>query len=133
MISFAKKALIYFGFAVALTGCSILSVDKSPEKVVEQRSQARIDLLIKGESEKAWRYTTPTFRQRIAAKNYQLIVAGAVNWRKGVVRSVSCEAERCEVLITLTHYMPEFKQVSEMPLREVWIHTEGNWWIYHRR
>lgn len=118
-----------FGF---LAGCASLG-NKSDEDLVKERAQARYDALIKGDIKKAWEFTAPTYRQRISADGYRAVMGGVGNWTKAEVSSVNCEEDRCEVNGLITYNVPRMKMENTIPLTDVWIKTDGKWWVYHRR
>lgn len=117
---------------VAVTGCASLGGSKSSEDIVKERSQKRLNLLIKKDTEKAWTYTSPSYRQRISAENYKNQVAGIVSWIDAKVVQVRCEEERCAVTYDLTYKMDKFNLTNTRPMEEVWVKLENQWWIYHR-
>lgn len=126
------KLLMLSVLILAGSGCATMGA-KTPEDIVAQRSQARLDALLKGDLEGAWKYTSPTYRQRVTPGAYNANVAGAVNWTAAKVDRVECEEERCEVRYQLTYNLPQLKMENTRPMNEVWIKSDGNWWIYHRR
>ena len=119
------------GFGI-LAGCASLG-NKSDEDVVKERAQARYDALIKGDIKKAWEFTAPTYRQRVSADGYRSVMGGVGNWTKAEVSSVKCEEERCEVTGLITYRVPRMKMENTIPLDDVWIKTDGKWWVFHRR
>jgi hypothetical protein len=115
-----------------LSGCASLS-NKSDEDVVKERAQARYDALIKGNIRDAWQFTAPTYRQRVSAEGYQSVMGGVGNWKKAEVSSVNCEEDRCEVIGMITYNIARLNMENVIPLTDVWIKTDGKWWVYHRR
>lgn len=115
-----------------LSGCASLS-NKSDEDIVKERAQARYDALIKGNIKAAREFTAPTYRQRVSVEGYQSVMGGVGNWKKAEVSSVKCEEERCEVTGLITYTIPRMKMENTIPLDDVWIKTDGKWWVYHRR
>lgn len=126
------KFLLCSWFFLMLFGCSTLS-GKTVEEIVEKRAQARLDALLKHDVAGAWKYTSPTYRQRVTPEAYTASVAGLVNWSAAKVDTVVCSEERCEVRYLLTYTIPKMKMENTRPMNEIWIKTDGNWWIYHSR
>lgn len=119
--------------AVFASGCSTLGVKKSDEEVVRDRAQARADALLKGDVEAAWKYTSPTYRQGVGVKAYAANVGGIGNWTHAEVDNVACEENRCDVQVMVTYSIKKFNLENTRPLDEVWIKSDGQWWIFHRR
>ena len=119
------------GFGV-LAGCASLG-NKSDEDIVKERAQARYDALLGGDIKKAWAFTAPTYRQRVSAEGYASVMGGVGNWTKAEVSRVTCEEDRCEVSGLVSYNVPGMKLENTITLTDVWIRTDGKWWVFHRR
>ena len=126
------KLLLLIMISGFMFGCAITG-NKSDEDIVKERAQARYDALLKGDIKKAWGFTAPTYRQRVSADGYRAVMGGVGNWTKAEASRVTCEEERCELTGLITYKVPRMGMENTIPLDEVWIKTDGKWWIYHRR
>jgi hypothetical protein len=134
-----KKTFIAFAGAVLLAGgCSLLE-QKPPEQVVASRAQKRVDLLMEGDFERAYIFTTPGYRTTEGVGRYGTRWAGTQMWLSARVEEVVCRAgnadlgppDRCQVLLRVTYTAPGMG-LSETTLSEDWILTEGNWYLYQK-
>jgi len=114
--------------ACAGTGLS----GKTPEQLVEQRAQQRLDALMAHDINKAMTYTTPAYRDRTTPERYAGLYAGVVNWQEAQVHQVDCEEERCNVKVLVTYELPRPRINNTRPFDEVWIKVDGRWYIYHK-
>lgn len=109
--------------------------NRSPEEIVTERSQERLDALMKkdlGSLTIALEYTTPSFRQHTKPGEYNSRVAGRGFWNAAKVNSVSCEENVCDVVVDITYTSPQLGVPITRPLDEKWINIDGGWWIYHK-
>lgn len=122
--------------AMALGACAAMpQKNKSPEELVMERAQARYDALMQKDEEgleKAFSYTTPSFRGYTTSRQYNAKVAGRGMWNEVKVSSVECEESVCKVKVDLTYQTPQFNIPVTRPFFEKWIEIDGNWWIYHK-
>ncbi|MCK9246788.1 MAG: hypothetical protein M0P11_07530 [Anaerolineaceae bacterium] len=114
--------------ACAGTGLS----GKTPEQIVEQRAQQRLDALMAWDLNKALEYTSPAYRSRVSKNQYGSRYLGVSNWTEAKVESVSCKEDRCDVKTMITYEMVRPKITNTRPRDEVWIKVDGQWYIYHK-
>ncbi len=130
--SFVGYSGILMAFVV-LSGCaSIKEGARTDAEIVAERSQQRLDALLAGDLEGAWRFTTPAHRQANPPGHYTRHVGGAGDWTAAEVRHVSCEDERCVAQVRLSYRIRSLNVVNTRPVEEVWIKVDDQWWIYHR-
>jgi len=126
-------SILVLGVSAFIGGCASFGSQKSDEQIVHERAQARLNALLKQDVNEAWKYTAPSYRQRITPQAYTATVAGIINWKGATVETVSCEEERCEVNYLLSYEIKQMKMQNTRPMKEIWIKSDGEWWIYHRR
>ncbi len=120
--------------AVLVSGCASL-LSTGPEKVVQQRAQARWEALMAGEWRKAYQYMAPSYRALVEEKRYANQFGGGAAWRAAEVVKVACEQERCTVQMKVT-YQPVFGMragdVATTHFDETWIREDGQWWMFQK-
>lgn len=131
-----KSTLILAAISINLGACANMFVDnRSPEEIVTERAQERLDALMKKDMKSlatALEYTTPSFRQHTRPGEYNARVAGRGFWNAAKVNRVSCEEEVCDVIVDVTYTSPQLGLPITRPLDEKWINIDGGWWIYHK-
>lgn len=117
--------------AIILQSCA----DKRPaEEIVRERSEQRLALLMDGDVEKAFKYTTPLYQTRVDIAQYHASFAGVVDYWTGVtINSVRCELEICHVEMKVEYTMRHgHGEVSSKRLmKEKWLKIDRKWYIYH--
>jgi hypothetical protein len=127
-----KRILMFALCAFFFVGCTTLKNEKSDEKMVRERSQARLNALLAQNIAAAWEYNSPAYKKSSNLKAFQMRVAGSGSWEDAKVDSVECEEERCKVQSIVTYYLPVMKLRNTRPIDEVWIKVDGQWWIYQK-
>lgn len=122
--------------AASLAGCaSMAGKDMAPEAkqaLVTERINARWDLLIKGDLDEAYKFLSAGSQEAMSLKVYKAKVKPGM-WRAVKVDSMDCEAEICQVKMTLTYDHRLMKGV-QTPFQETWILEKGNaWYVYRDR
>ena len=122
--------------AASLAGCASMSgKDMAPEAkqaLVTERINARWDLLIKGDLDEAYKFLSAGSQEAMSLKVYKAKVKPGM-WRAVKVDSMDCEAEICQVKMTLTYDHRLMKGV-QTPFEETWILEKGNaWYVYRDR
>ena len=129
-----KKAASRIGFALVFVffvgACSSIDNSAPAEERVAERAQARLDALRAGEVEKAMSFSTPVYRQTTTQRRFSSRYAGAAAWTDARVDEVACEEERCDVRVLVTYQMARAGFENTRPVDQVWILTEGGWYIY---
>lgn len=118
--------------ALMLSACQ--PAEEEPQSV-EERAQARWDLMVERDFEAAWDYYTPGFRETGNRNEFAADMHGRpVRWREARVMGASCDEEdRCIVEVEVT-YKPIGgpSELSGMQmtrvLKERWIRLDGQWW-----
>ena len=113
-----------------LAACAGMGTPKTPEEIVAQRAQARLDLLLAGNFEKSMNYTTPAYRTGRGITSYTRRHAGTSSWNKAEVSSVTCESDRCEVAIEVTYQTFGSGFENTRSREERWIRVDGSWYVY---
>lgn len=116
---------------LAMVGCA--TVPETPEaraKAVEVRAQERWDLLLKGQMEAAYAYTSPASRQVYSLEKFKAGY-GRGGFRKATVERVSCPAQTCEVKLMLTYDHKRMKGIAT-PVNETWVWSDGQAWYFVR-
>ena len=123
--------------SIGMMGCagsgggSTQSVQVEPQKMVADLAAARWEALIKGDFAKAYSYLSPGTRDVISLDLYKARTRGGI-WKKANVDSVSCEQDRCKVLIAIEYGYRDIKSL-ETRLDENWLRQDGKWWFVPRR
>lgn len=113
-----------------LVACAGLNSPTTPEDVVAQRAQARLELMVAGDFAKGLEYTTPAYRKGRGLNSYTRTYAGVSAWNKAQVLSVLCEGERCEVAIEVTYQAFKAGFENKRSMEELWIRVDGSWYLY---
>lgn len=118
-------------------GCAVLD-DRTPEEIVAARAIERVNLLMAGEYEEAYLYTTPGYRSTEGVGRYGTRWAGTNMWVSAKIHSVECayvESDamptRCNVRMKVAFRM-QTAHVQETFLFEDWIYTDGEWFLYQK-
>ncbi|MHB9101634.1 MAG: hypothetical protein ACYC2E_09000 [Sulfuricella sp.] len=132
---FVKAGALTALLAMGLAGCAGIARDaggqQDPRQQVSERASARWDALIAGDLAKAYEYLSPGTRDVMTLDLYRKkIRTGA--WQKAKVDTVSCERDRCEVVMLIEHSYRDMKSI-ESRLNEVWLQEGGKWWYVPRK
>jgi hypothetical protein len=128
---------LYFSGAVlalTLAGCaSGPGFGRSPEDVVRQRSTERAEAFAKGDFDRSYALTAPSYRKLRDLDAYKRGFGPGAQWQKAEVKSVSCEPERCKVAISV-NVKPlvrgKFGDTITVQFEETWLLEDGNWWLH---
>ena len=134
--SFALSALL------VVQGCAVFD-DRTPEEIVAARAIERVNLLMAGEYEEAYLYTTPGYRSTEGVGRYGTRWAGTSMWVSASIKSVKCPGlegaegapTRCKVAMQVQYRFIAAGTVSginQTVLFEDWIYTGGNWFLYQK-
>ncbi|NEZ04583.1 nuclear transport factor 2 family protein [Wenzhouxiangella sp. XN201] len=114
-----------------LAGCQPAEEPQS----VEERAQARWDLMVERDFESAWEYYSPGFRETGEQDDFAEDMQNRpVRWRDARVLVASCEEEDICIVEAEVTYQPVGgpSEVSGMKmtriLKERWIRLDGQWW-----
>ena len=86
----------------------------------------RWDALIRGDLSKAYEYLSPGTRTGMSLSSYITMLRPG-KWRKATVDSVSCEQDRCNVVMEVQYDYREVKSIPAL-VHEVWLREDGKWW-----
>ena len=131
-------ALLAVLLAASLAGCASMSgggKDLAPEAkraLVTERINARWDALIKGDLDQAYTFMSAGSQEAMPLKLYKEKIKPGM-WRAVKIDSMNCDAEICQVKMTLTYDHKMMKGV-QTPFQETWILEKGNaWYVYRDR
>ncbi len=123
---------------LALAACQPAEQAAQDEaQTLEERAQARWNLMAEGDFAQAWEYYTPGFRQRVERDIYVSDMrTRPVTWLGGQVLGSECEQDdRCLVTVEVSYRadVPGMRQArSQMeltrPIEDEWIRLDGQWW-----
>lgn len=113
--------------SVMLSACSD---SRPPEQIVKERSQQRLDALLKGDIATALEFTTPAYQQMTTVNRYNLRVQGAGYWSKAIVSKVECDEDVCNLVSMVTYKHPSVGFENTRLLDEKWLKIDGQWWLY---
>lgn len=106
------------------------SQTESAEEIVARRALERWNLMIDGRFEGAYAYLPPGYRATHTVGQYSRTISGGL-WKKAEVKSVKCQAGRCEAKVILDMLLGgKGNQPVPIWLEDTWIQTEqgGEWW-----
>ena len=131
-------ALLAVLLAASLAGCASMSgggKDLAPEAkqaLVTERINARWNALIKGDLDQAYTFMSAGSQEAMPLEVYKAKIKPGM-WRAVKIDSMHCEAEICQVKMTLTYDHRMMKGV-QTPFQETWILEKGNaWYVYRDR
>jgi hypothetical protein len=109
--------------------------DLAPEAkqaLVTERINARWNALIKGDLDQAYTFMSAGSQEAMPLKVYKAKINPGM-WRAVKIDSMDCEAEICQVKMTLTYDHRMMKGI-QTPFQETWILEKGNaWYVYRDR
>jgi predicted small secreted protein len=130
--------LLAVSLAASLAGCASMSgggKDLAPEAkqaLVTERLNARWNALIKGDLDQAYTFMSAGSQEAMPLKLYKEKIKPGM-WRAVKIDSINCDAEICQVRMTLTYDHKMMKGV-QTPFQETWILEKGNaWYVYRDR
>ena len=114
-----------------LAGCAGIAPDAGGQQdswqQVSERASARWNALIAGDLAKAYEYLSPGARDVMTLDLYKSKIRTG-SWNKAIVDTVTCEKDRCEVVMLIDYRHREMKSI-ETRLNEVWLQDGGKWWF----
>ena len=117
---------------VLASGCAIFD-NRPPEQVVADRAQERVNLLMRGDFEKAYRYATPGYRATNTVDQYAADFGGVSMWLEAEVGEVNCplleEVLVCDVVTLISYNPPRMGYVQTTQVPERWIKVENGWYL----
>ena len=132
MTRFFRLTLV--ALLLALGGCALLH-HAPPEERVAQRAQERLDLLMLGQTERSYGYTTPGYRTAKSPQQYAGNWGGVAMWLSATVVKVDCvdltPVQRCEAVVRVS-FKPARQEVTDTHMRETWLLVDGKWYLYQK-
>lgn len=132
MTRFFRLALV--ALLLSISGCALLQ-DAPPEERVAQRAQERLDLLMSGQMERSYYYTTPGYQTARSPQQYARNWVGVAMWLSATVVKVDCvdltPVQRCEAVVRVS-FKPARQEASDTHLRETWLLIDGKWYFYQK-
>ncbi len=104
---------------------------QDPQLQVGELASARWQALLAGDLKRAYDYLSPGTRETMSLDQYKRKINPGL-WKKAAVSSVSCEQERCGVVVVLDYSFGSMKSI-ETRLDEVWLMDNGKWWYVPQR
>jgi hypothetical protein len=126
----------YFSAAVlaaSLAGCAAMPDNRPPEEVVRQRASERAEAFVKGDFERSYSMTAPSYRKLRDLNAYTRSFGPSAKWEKAEVKGVTCETQRCKVAISVSVkplIRARFGDTITVQFEETWLLEDGNWWLY---
>ena len=123
--------LTAFLLVVLLVGCR----SEGPTETLEERAQARWDLVLARDFEAAWEYLTPGYRQTTNRFDYARDMAGRpLRLLSAEVVGTECEEDLCKINVLVGYRavgapagMGQMRLSRE--IEETWIWLDGAWWF----
>jgi len=126
-----SRALVTTSIALAVSSCANLDAPL-PEDIVAERSLKRVQLLMEGDIDDSYQFTTPGYRSIETAKRYGIRWAGVGMWNSVAVKSVSCKSSEaptyCEVVLLVNFQTFRADEQSTL-LFEDWVYIDGDWYF----
>lgn len=128
-----RRAAMAASLAVALlAGCASVMAPTAPEARVTERATQRWQAMIKGDYEKAYNLTTPSYRAVTSFTRFRAGFGGG-GWQSAEVASVNCEAEKCVVQVKIginPVLSTRFGATIITHIEETWLLEGGQWWLH---
>lgn len=119
-----------FYFCVLLAGCASVVPVQTAEQQVLARVQARWDILLAKDLDKAYEFLSPAARSTMSKDVYKLRV-NPIFWRGAKAKSATCREEVCDVKVELNVMVLANLPVDQM-IEEKWIFDQGQWWFVYQ-
>ena len=120
------KAVVAMLFGLSVAACATVA-PKPADAIVKERAQARWDLMVQGEFDRAYEYFSPSSKAVMPASAFKSRIKPGF-WKAVKVEKVECSsADRCEVKVNISY---DYRGTRiETPHQETWIRDESNWWL----
>lgn len=129
-----RKVYLVSFLVFLLPACSTFD-SRSPEEIVADRAQKRVDALMAGEYEVSYQYTTPSYRTTEGVGRYGTRWAGVGMWLSATVSKVECRGgeriDRCKVAIEVLYKAARYEPTVTF-LSEDWLLIDGDWYLYQK-
>lgn len=121
---------------VVAAGCATMgniTKDSPPEvkrEAVTERVNARWAALIGGDMDTAYTFLSPASKAVTSLAAYKAQARGR-GFRQAKIEKVDCEAEACQVTLTVVYDHPKMKGIPTLD-HETWVIDEGQVWYVWR-
>ena len=124
----SSGAVAVVAVALLLAACAAVN-PRSSEDIVRERSQARWNALVQGDTKTAYEFFSPGSR---ATQSLSEFVSGIKVgfWKAVTVDRVQCAGDSCEVHSTIEYEHRGMR--VKTPHRETWVREGSNWWFLRR-
>lgn len=136
-VRYPQKRLNLKAWALAMAAAWLVAAcaPQAPTQTIEERAQARWDLLMERDFEGAWAYMTPGFRETTNQYDYARDMAGRpIRWLSATVSGKNCEEDVCKISVLV-----EYRAVGapsgmgqmrlSRTINETWIRLDDEWWF----
>ena len=120
--------------AASLIGCAALEPAK-PEDAVKRLATARLQSLMAGDFDKAYKMLMPSYRSVVSFDRFRGDTTGAAFWKGAEVIKVSCEPEKCTARVRIDFQHPLAAKVGGVlstHIDEIWLLEGDQWWIFQK-
>lgn len=119
-----------------LTGCAVIKPE--PEEQVKARVEGYWQAILGEDYAAAYEFLAPGFRLKIKEAVYRNRFVGLMTYHDAAVQSIACEGERCDVSVDTDYTfqgLPSFGfKIRERKVNEqLWIFSEGDWWLLPKK
>lgn len=122
--------------AMLLAACGTFH-PKTDQEIVAERSQQRMDALKKGDTEAAYAFMSPAYRESTDLAHFQVSVGAGGRWLvESQVKNAECDEDTCTVLVDAKYrFQDKGAGPASKPMivprenEERWIKVDGNWWF----
>jgi hypothetical protein len=121
--------LLPVAFVLLLAGC-----ESPPEETIEERAQARWDLILENDFEKTYEYYSPGYRQTVDIYAHVMDMRNRpIRYTDALVESAECEPEICRVRVRVGYRAPGApaglsRVRGDRVITENWIRSNDRWW-----
>jgi hypothetical protein len=133
---------VFLMLTLLVPGCATLSeLDEEDRAVIAERVESRWAAINAGDFEKAWSFSTPSFREVFPKHLYRMNFSQSVLNRLTEVKVTSYDAHAAvasvavRVMAEPTKYSSAVAQaVGAIPdvINESWVFIDGEWWYIDR-
>lgn len=121
-----------------LSGCAGKPfASSSPEEQVTQRSTAYWQAVRAQQWDRAYRYTTPAYREMFDREAFRRNVSGDLGWHAVELVQVECDPQPTEYCTATIRLQVPPTRVRGLELdnhrREIWHKVDGRWYVIPRQ
>lgn len=123
------RVAVLASLAALTAGCATVP----PEESVKARASAYWQARMKGESDKAYALSTPSYRKLRTEAQFRAQFGNGASIQRADVDRIDCSAEKCTVRMKLgvqPALMTLRMGVIDTYLDEIWLLEDNQWWHY---